>query len=74
MPIIKQEKQAWGMKFLADNYGPVLQNAKIDLMISAHTHQNTFYEKEKSGFGYAVLVNSNNSFVEVTADQQEIKG
>jgi acid phosphatase type 7 len=69
MPIIKEEKQGWGMKFLADNFGPVLQNTSVDLMISAHTHRNSFYEAGKSGFGYPVLVNSNNSFVEVSADQ-----
>ena len=73
MPIIREEKQNWGMKFLAQNFGPVLQKSDVDLMISAHTHRNTFYEKDKSGFGYPVLVNSNNSFVEVVADQQGIK-
>jgi UDP-2,3-diacylglucosamine pyrophosphatase LpxH len=73
MPIIKEEKQAWGMKFLADNFGPVLQSAGINLMMSAHTHRAAFYEKDKSGFGYPVLVNSNNEFVEVNADLQGIK-
>ncbi len=73
MPIIKEEKQGFGMKFLADNFGPVLQGAGVDLMMSAHTHRNAFYEAWKSGFGYPVLVNSNSSFVEVVADLQEIK-
>jgi UDP-2,3-diacylglucosamine pyrophosphatase LpxH len=69
MPIIRQENQGWGMKFLSDNFGPVLDKAGIDLMISAHTHRTTFYEKDKSGFKYPVMVNSNNSFVDVKADQ-----
>jgi predicted MPP superfamily phosphohydrolase len=73
MPVIKQDEQGWGMKYLSDNFGPVLQDTGIDLMMSAHTHRNTFYEKDKSGFGYPVLVNSNNSFVEVVADQQGIR-
>jgi len=73
MPVIKEEKQGYGMKFLADNFGPVLQGAGVDLMISAHTHRNAFYEAGESGFGYPVLVNSNNSFVEVVADLKEIK-
>jgi hypothetical protein len=42
-------------------------------MISAHTHRNTFYEAGKSGFDYPLLVNSNNSFVEVIVDQKEIR-
>jgi UDP-2,3-diacylglucosamine pyrophosphatase LpxH len=73
MPVIKEEKQAYGMKFLADNFGPLLKSANISLMVSAHTHRNAFYESERSGFGYPVLVNSNNSFVEVDADSQGIK-
>lgn len=72
MPIIKQERQGHGMKFLADNIGPVLQDAGVDLLISAHTHRNSFYEAAESGYGYPVLVNSNNSFVEVVADNKEI--
>jgi acid phosphatase type 7 len=73
MPILKDEKAGYGLKFLADNYGPVLQNTGIDLMISAHTHRNSWYESGKTGFGYALLVNSNNSFIEVIADNQGIK-
>ena len=61
------------MKFLSDNFGPVLQSAGIDLMMSGHTHRNAFYEAGKSGFGYPVLVNSNNSFVEVEADLRGLK-
>jgi acid phosphatase type 7 len=73
MPIIKEEKQGWGIRFLADNFGTLLQTGNVDLMISAHTHRNTYYEPAKSGFGYPVLVNSNNSFVEVSADQIGLK-
>jgi UDP-2,3-diacylglucosamine pyrophosphatase LpxH len=73
MPVILEERQGWGMRFLSDNFGPVLRNAGIDLMISAHTHRNSFYDSTKSGFDYPVLVNSNNSFVEVDADLQNIK-
>jgi acid phosphatase type 7 len=73
MPIIKENKSAYGMKFLADHFGPVLQNAGIDLMISAHTHRTAYYEQGNSGFGYPVLVNSNTSFVEVSVDLNEIK-
>jgi acid phosphatase type 7 len=73
MPILKEEKQNHAMEFLADNFGPVLRSAGISLMISAHTHQNTFYDAGKSGFGYPLLVNSNNSFVEVVVDLKGIR-
>jgi len=73
MPIIKREEQKSGQKFLADNFGPVLMSAGIDLLISGHTHRNSYYETGKSGFGYPVLVNSASSFMEVYADNKEIK-
>lgn len=71
-PVIKQEKQGYGMKFLSDNFGPLLQEAGIDIAFSAHTHRNTFLEASQSGYGFPVLVNSNNSFVEVVADRNGI--
>ncbi|HNW57011.1 MAG TPA: FN3 domain-containing metallophosphoesterase family protein [Bacteroidales bacterium] len=73
IPIVKGENQGHGTKFLADNFGPVLKAAGIDLMISGHIHRNAFYDAGKSGLGYPVLVNSNNSFVEVAVDNSGIK-
>jgi UDP-2,3-diacylglucosamine pyrophosphatase LpxH len=72
MPVIKEVKQNWAMKFLSENFGPLLSNAGINLMISAHIHRNVYYEKGKSGFTYPVLANSNNTFVEVIADDSGI--
>lgn len=73
MPILKAEKQNHAMTFLSENFGPVLREAGIDLMLSAHTHRNAYYDKDKTGYGYPLLVNSNNSFVEVNADSESIK-
>jgi UDP-2,3-diacylglucosamine pyrophosphatase LpxH len=73
MPILKADNQNHAMTFLSENFGPIFQEAGIDLMISAHIHRNEFYEKDKTGFGYPLLVNSNNSFIEVNADNQSIK-
>ena len=67
MPVIKAENQNRAMTFMSESFGPLFRSADIDLLISAHTHRNAFYKKDKSGFGYPVLVNSNNSFVEVVA-------
>jgi acid phosphatase type 7 len=72
-PLIKEENQRYSIKFLADNFGPVLKNAGVDLIINAHTHRNAYYEPGKSGYGYPVVVNSNNSFVEVEANASGIK-
>lgn len=73
MPILKEQKQNYGMKYLSDYFGPLLHTAGVNLMISAHTHRNAYYESGKTGFNYPLLVNSNNSFVEVVVDDKEIK-
>ena len=61
------------MKFLADNFGPVLKTAKINLMLSGHTHRNSFHARGEAGQEYPVLVNSNNSFVEIYVDKEKIR-
>lgn len=73
MPIIKAEQQNQAMTFMSANFGPLFQNAGINLMMSAHTHRNAYYDKEKSGFDYPILVNSSDSFAEVTADKSGIR-
>lgn len=73
MPLIKEEKQNWAMRFISENFGPVLNSTGVSLVMSAHIHRNVFYEKGKTGFDYPVLVNSNNSFLEVVADLNGIK-
>ena len=72
MPIIENEKNWYGMSFLAQHFGPVLKEAGIDLMISGHTHRNAWIDSDKSGFGYPVLISSNNHFVEAMADEKKI--
>jgi acid phosphatase type 7 len=73
MPIIKAANQNQAMTFMSEKFGPVFKESGINLVLSAHTHKNTFYDKNKTGFGYPLLVNSNNSFLEVTAGMQGIK-
>jgi predicted phosphodiesterase len=72
MPIIEKEKNWYGMAFLAKHYGPVLQDAGINLMISGHTHRNAWISADSSGFGYPVMIASNHNFTEVTADERKI--
>ena len=67
MPVLKSERNWYGMAFLAEHFGPVLQEAGIDLMISGHTHRNAWIQADKSGFGYPIIISSNNHFVEAEA-------
>lgn len=73
MPIIKNKKNWYGMAFLAEHFGPVLQDAGIDLMISGHTHKNVWIEAGKSGFEYPVMISSNNHFIEAEVNGKEIR-
>lgn len=72
MPIIQNKKNWYGMAFLAEHFGPVLQDAGIDLMISGHTHKNAWIESGKSGFDYPVMISSNNHFIEAEANEKEV--
>ncbi|NQU52317.1 MAG: metallophosphoesterase [Bacteroidetes bacterium] len=72
MPI-KQDKKNWyGMAFLAEHFGPVLKESKIDLMISGHTHKNAWIKSNDSGFGYPVMISSNNNYIEAQVNKSEI--
>jgi len=72
MPVIKGEKQGYGMQFLSEHFGPVLSGAGIDLMISGHTHRTAFISKDRSGFNYPVLISSNRTFIEFSANEREL--
>lgn len=72
MPIIQHKKNWYGMAQLAEHFGPVLQKAGIDLMISGHTHKNAWVKSRKSGFDYPVMISSNNNFIEAQINQQAI--
>ncbi len=73
MPVIEKKDNWHGMAFLAKHYGPVLQEAGIDLMISGHTHKNAWIEPDQSGFGYPVMISSNLNFIEARADKEKIE-
>jgi UDP-2,3-diacylglucosamine pyrophosphatase LpxH len=73
MPVLKQEKQNAAMQFLSEKFGPLLKEAGVDLVMSAHTHRNTFYNRDQTGWGFPLLVNSNNSYAEVTVEKYGIK-
>ena len=72
MPIIKRLRNWHGMKFLAKHFGPVLKEAKIDLMISGHMHENEWIKAKKSGFDYPVIICSNNDYIEAEVNETEI--
>lgn len=57
---------------LARLFTPILNNAGIDLMISAHTHRYSFVEKNKDGNNFPILINSNKEAIELKINGTKI--
>ena len=72
MPVIRSDRAGHGMQFMAENFGPVLRKAGIDLMIAGHTHRVAFLTGDESGFSYPVVVSSNNTFTELDASKNTL--
>lgn len=72
MPIYINDRNWYGMAFLAEHFGPVLKSAGVDLMISGHRHRNQWVKKEESGFDYPVIVCSNNNYIEAEVNENGI--
>lgn len=67
-----QVKTIWhGQKEIMNKFVPILNELKVDLMLSAHLHRNV-YEESNATVNFPVLVNSNNSVVSVEANLKEL--
>lgn len=73
MPVIAGSDSGYGMEFLSKHFGPVLKDAGIDLMLSGHTHRSASLNSDESGFGYPVMISSNNSFTEVEVNENLLR-
>lgn len=62
-----------GMKDLSEKVLPILNNAKIDLMISGHTHRYAFHEPTPQANHFPVIVGSNHSAVRLDMTDGKIK-
>lgn len=56
-----------GEQDLLDKFVPILNKAKIDIMLSAHYHRHLF-SKESQQIHFPILVNSNNNVIKVDID------
>lgn len=62
-----------GMDDLSDKCLPILNKAKIDLMVSGHTHEYAFHEKNAGGNNFPILVGSNQSAARLDIADGKIK-
>ena len=51
----------------------MLREAGIDLMLSGHTHTYEFYPFETTGYGFPIVVNSNDTYVRCDVSDREIR-
>lgn len=62
-----------GMDDLSQKCLPILNKAKIDLMISGHTHEYAFHERNTGGNNFPILVGSNKSAARLDISNGKIK-
>lgn len=65
-------KDIWhGPKDVLDKFVPILNELKVDVMLSGHLHVN-IYEDASQAIQFPVLINSNNSAVELHATETKL--
>lgn len=62
-----------GSVHFREQFMDVLNNGKIDVIISAHLHQHKFYPANTTGFNMPNIVNSNMELMNITIDENNIK-
>ncbi len=67
-------KGAWyGEQWMSKNFTPVLSEAGIDLMLSAHYHQYKVQDAGVDGIGYPIVINSNTERMDVVITAKGIE-
>lgn len=66
-------RREWhGLGELRRKFLPILNEANVDVMLSAHMHQPLYYAAGEEGLKFPVIVNSNNEVMDVTVDGKQI--
>lgn len=71
--IFPEEELTHGINDLKAKMLPILNRANIDLMVSGHTHEFAFHEKNKAGNAFPVIVGSNRSATRIDIKDGKIK-
>lgn len=65
VPTVNYKDSWYSQIWITENWAPILEEAGIDLMISAHHHKWICSDAGKDGKGYPLLVNSNTERMDV---------
>ena len=72
MPTIALRDSWYSQLWITRTWGPILEKAGIDLMLSAHHHKWICSEAGQDGKGYPVLINSNTERMDVVVTKDGI--
>ncbi len=72
VPTINFKNSWYSQVWITENWGPILEEAGIDLMISAHHHKWICSPAGEDGKAYPVLVNSNMERMDVVVTPEKI--
>lgn len=72
MPTVNYPDSWYSQIWITEHWAPILEQAGIDLMLSAHHHKWICSEAGKDGKGYPVLINSNLERMDVVITQAGI--
>lgn len=72
IPPIKSKDAWYTQAWLGENVLPVLNDAGVNFMLSAHEHDYIYCKPGDCGNNFPILVNSNKERVDVTADAAKI--
>lgn len=71
--IFPEEELTHGINDLKAKMLPIMNKAHIDLMVSGHTHEFAFHEKNKAGNAFPVIVGSNRSATRLDLSDGKIR-
>lgn len=72
VPTVNLKDSWYSQVWATENWGPILEKAGIDVMLSAHHHKWIYSPAGQDGKGYPVIVNSNLERMDVTVTKDGI--
>lgn len=73
IPTLKWKESWYSQVWAAENFGPILSEAGVDLMLSGHHHKLILQDAGTDGMAYPIVINSNVDRLDFEADAKSIK-
>ena len=73
MPPARDDNDWYGVTELRELFIPILQNKDVNLMLCGHEHHLSIFNEKESSFGFPLVINSNNTRLDVSVDKSGIE-